>query len=978
MTNNFAKRPVDKAPVNFWKLPLAKEVRVRLASIDDSRRRYPNQKTKLAQRLLSCALDTKRALYVPFGSHPYLRSRMTEDFAAVSRTITADQGTPLCFFGNPLLLPQGWGSPSFDIDGVAKPILRATNAGFVVVTVEHDCTERSHFETICDWFNGHFSEVDHELRQHRDYDDYCVVLSGNRSLHFHFLFNTRHLLEAPHDQPGHERWSRYHVDSAVMSNAHQVYWKMVVEIMNGLLPVPLPADRSSSSYTQLKRTPWGIRRLDEDSEIFGLSAGTTVPQLVLEEKIRTSRPPKGSAKYIVPPDFTVSHYVNARNQHRCAAVAGPGVDHISAGSEMVDELAMMCQAAWKTPYPKPTSMEMKRGEWVIHFRNHPTDTNPSTVARGDYTTLLVQGQNAPVGSFTLPGEMTANEIGDHLARRFGIIPNLPSPSVQAPSASDLPYFERLKAQAGQSFKQMYENSAARSFPHISSCTIPELQGIYRQKLWRYLNNAMFFHGDMICTSGEGIGKTTALFDLMQHAALDTAMIHDDRKVRFFVFAFRSRAQAEEKALEYASDTRRAFVVKRFWDYYEEACAKCGVHSMQDDFEERGNILSVLRQMADSQSMVYDELERVRKALWLAGDGTSLFTGTTVLFTTHATATLWYRTHLNRVWHHPRFDPQMDPGKLDELRAELLFEKVVFDEPEWDEFAHILSEGMYKHLSVHSRWNWQTQTLRERKESFYRMKKDDLALSNIEFDDYSELRFLDLAHFERVQVDFASQPFGRENGVKAIYISQDGKPYYFCAKRRPTADSTSWIFLTTESFTTDAIAALYKLKLNRPLLRLSLDNLPGVYPVDVPVVKNKNASAQRIQKLATDILAGGNRNVVIADKLGDLKGERARTFQGMKGYNGWSDENVFVVLTYIHPEVYGRLNALSRWLELEETIGKYYAAQLSQAVGRNTGFRKKPGTKTVVVMSPGLLRLMQAKLARFAPRVRLQLGPDKHW
>lgn len=489
---------------------------------------------------------------------------------------------------------------------------------------------------------------------------------------------------------------------------------------------------------------------------------------------------------------------------------------------MVDELAMMCKAAWGELSPKPTSMEMKRGEWVIHFRNHPADIHSSTVARGDYSTLLVQGQNAPLGSFSLPGDLAANEIGDHLARRFGIIPNLPSPSVQAPSASDLPYFGRLKAEAGKAFKEMYENSVTRTFPHISSCPIPELQSIYRQKLWRYLNNALFFKGDIICTSGEGIGKTTALFDLMHHAALDTAMLHDDRKVRFFVFAFRSRAQAEEKALEYGGETRRAFVLKPFWAYYEEACARCGVHSLRDDFEERGNVLSVLRQIAYRQPNVYDELERARKALWLASDGTSLFTGTTVLFTTHSTATSWYRTHLNWVWHHPRFDPQMEPDKLDEVRAELLFEKVVFDEPEWDEFAHIVSEGMHRHLSVYTRWNWQKLSVRERKESFYRMKTEEPALSNINFDDYSELRFVELAQFEQVQVDFASQPFGRENSSKAIYISQDGRSYYFAAERWPAADTTSWIFLTTESFTSEAIAALYKLKLNRPLLQLTLD------------------------------------------------------------------------------------------------------------------------------------------------------------
>jgi len=485
---------------------------------------------------------------------------------------------------------------------------------------------------------------------------------------------------------------------------------------------------------------------------------------------------------------------------------------------------------------------------------------------------------------------------------------------------------------------------------------------------------------MICVSGEGIGKTWALFDLMQNEALDTAIEHQDGKTRFFVFAFRSRAQAEEKAAEYSNEHRRAFVLKPFWVHYEDACKRCDVKLMlKKEFDEDSNIVSVLGHIARDQPAVYDELERIRRSLWLADDRTSLFTGTTIIFTTHATAAAWYRTHLNRIWHHPQFDPQGDPIKFDELRAEFVFEKVVFDEPEWDEFAYLLPQDLYAHLSSKTRSLWQELTVRERKDQFRSMRVSDPALQSIDFEEYNELRFVDPANFERVGVDYFAQPFGRENNQRSIYLSRHGSAYYFGARHWPSSsDSTNWVFLTTETFTTEIIAALYKAKLGRSLLRLNLDNLPGVYPIDVPVLKNKKAKAEKIQELASEILASSEATVVIADGLDDVKGERARTFQGMKGYNGWSGKDIFIVLTFLAPEVYARLNALARWLQLDDTIGKYYAAQLSQAVGRNTGFRQKPGTKTVVVATDKLLRLIQPKLARFAPRVRLAVSPDKFW
>ena len=109
---------------------------------------------------------------------------------------------------------------------------------------------------------------------------------------------------------------------------------------------------------------------------------------------------------------------------------------------------------------------------------------------------------------------------------------------------------------------------------------------------------------------------------------------------------------------------------------------------------------------------------------------------------------------------------------------------------------------------------------------------------------------------------------------------------------------------------------------------------------MPVVKSKKAKAQEIQELASEILVASEAAVVIADGLGDV---RARRFQDMKGYNGWSDKDVFIVLTYLAPEVYARLNALGLWLGLEDTKVLLRSAAVTSG-GLNTGFRKKPGTR----------------------------------
>jgi hypothetical protein len=418
---------------------------------------------------------------------------------------------------------------------------------------------------------GKFKEIDKKLTAYRDYSGFCVVLSGNKSLHFHFTFNTRHLSEAPYDQIWELRWRAHHAQAAVMSNVHQIYWNTVAEVMNETLAPPIAADRSMEAYSQFKRMPWGIRRLEERSEILDLPAGSLVPQLVLAERIRTDRSPRGSDKFIVGSDFSVPHYLRARKHFHSAASTKLGPDEVSAVENMVNELASMCQSTWGSEFPRPVEMAMERGQWTIHFQNHPGDRNPSTIAKGDFTTLLILGQSAPIGPFTLPGDLSANEMGDHLGRRFGLIDNFPNLASQPAPVVDLPHFEKLKTGIGRTFKEFFEESVSRSFPHVSSSRAPELQTIYREKLWRCFNDAMCFNGDMICVSAEGIGKTSVLFGLMQLEALDTALEHHDGKIRFLVFAFRSRAQAQEKAAEYSNnECRRAFVLQPFWVHYEDA------------------------------------------------------------------------------------------------------------------------------------------------------------------------------------------------------------------------------------------------------------------------------------------------------------------------------------------------------------------------------------------------------------------------
>lgn len=954
--------------IDWWSLPIARAVRQLFSAVDESRHRYPRQKMALADTLLSCAFDRQRGLYVPLASDVYAPNKLTDDFSKVPSSLSASEGTSFCYFSNPLLLPRR-------DEALPKPLLRATNAGFLVVTIEHDPQDREGLEEAVNWTTkgGELYRIDVELSSYKEYAGFAAVYSGHKSVHLHFLFSTHHLQHAGSELAAGERWLAFHQHAGVIGAAHNAYYDRVDSLCKSWLGSRMQADPSMRSYTQYRRTPWGIRVLERDSEILKLKAGTAVPQLVLAERIRTNRAAKGSSRFLVPEDIWGDQVTNHEASRTHGATLSTG-----AGVRLLSELQLMCMAAWNLEYPKPVRMHRDRGEWVINFQNHPADRNPSTVCRGSHNSLLIQGTRASQERLVLPGELTANETGNYLALRFGLMSPTPI-DVHADNPATDSRFESLKRQSGRSFKQHFEAAARQSFAVHSSEDVEQLQARYRQKLGTITADCRSFNCHAIIESAEGVGKTQALFGFMAEEALDTALTDTDDTTRFNAFAFRSEAQAIAKAHEYRQGTGRgAFIWRSFWSHYAQVSWSLQQKPIpKAEFDEETNIASVIDRIRSEQPAVFDRLEEVRRTLWTNGDGRRLFNPNTVLFTTHATVMTWWVGRLTRTWHHPDFDPSMTDIDMANLRRSVILQDVAFDEPEYDELIWLIDARLYAHLASVKEWDWKRRPANERRDLFELIRRSGAIPAEMTFEEYSELRYLDLNTLQEVEVDYWSQPFGRESTAKSIYRACHQRPFYLGAKEWPFAGSARITFLTTEAFTTEAISAVYD-KARQPLLRMQLDQLPGLYPINVPVVKERRARAQDIQGLAREILNSNDNAVVIADGLGELKGDRAMTFQGMKGHNGLSENDVYIITTFLAPEVYARLNVLGQWTEQQDIVAKYYAAQISQAVGRNTGFRQKAGTKTVVAISDGLLRLTGPALKKLDSRFSLLPTPDRMW
>ena len=389
---------------------------------------------------------------------------------------------------------------------------------------------------------------------------------------------------------------------------------------------------------------------------------------------------------------------------------------------------------------------------------------------------------------------------------------------------------------------------------MTGASTDELQSRYREKLREVVSSARDFK-DYIVLSGEGIGKTTAHFNILGDEALDAAMSSRDDVQRFSCFAFRSNAQAHQKAEEYryrpnSNHHRHPVHIQSFWQIYKDCCGAEEVRPIQKSKFSDHSVNPVLRRIHNEQPLVFARLEAVRKAIWQRFDA-----GSTMLFTSHGTAMSWHVSRITRIWHHPDFQPFDDSQDHDMLRRQFVLATVIIDEPEIDEMLHFMSKPFYDHLCNQQLElpNW-SRLDRHTREMRFKLAKDQIpeADRDIEFETYDELMRLNPATLAEYKVDYDAIPFGHDRTSTGIYRAEHGKTFYIGEKDWPFASQTRWGFLTTERLVTDVIAKIYE-KRHKHFLRVDADNLTGIYPLRVPLYYDTRARSQKVTELAKEIV-----------------------------------------------------------------------------------------------------------------------------
>ena len=300
------------------------------------------------------------------------------------------------------------------------------------------------------------------------------------------------------------------------------------------------------------------------------------------------------------------------------------VDH----QKLLEQIVESCREEWGE-FPKPVAVRDDAGEWIINFRNHANDGNPSTIVKGSYRRLILNGAHSFTRDFYLPDRLSADELCERLIGAPAPLP--PSATLSSPT--------ELAVKAGRGTSTYIENVQSKFAQPIVGNNSELIISTSRERLRHAIRQARVFERNLLVRSPEGIGKTSALFGEIASEIFDAALSRPLDKQQFACFAFRSTEQAEAKAKEYRrlvrTGNRHAVVLSSFWDHYRKACAEQKVEPLQQHQFPDHSINGILGHLKLHQPKVFQALEERRSSLWMGPSGENVFdSATTVLFTNH--------------------------------------------------------------------------------------------------------------------------------------------------------------------------------------------------------------------------------------------------------------------------------------------------------------------------------------------------------
>lgn len=857
--------------------------------------------------------DEGRGLYIPLGQDVYTNNRIQAEFGMVPCPPAGglERAFPYKFFGNPLLIPQQ--------EAVnAKPVHRLTNAGFIFVTHEIDSETVDQFNEIGNWFAGNradrtiFNQVHLALKGYRDYRGYCVVYSGRRSYHIHFRFDTTHLANAPYDECVEQRLSHFREKAVLMHRACGNAWDATEQAINLLNP-PIAGDPKMRSAIQWRRAPFAIRQIDNDKAIFGLEVGDCVPQLVIRESM-SSRAYAGSDAYLIDVGISASQRIGRpRNRDRSSASGSAIASPLTNYEAIVEAIRTYLSETWQTPYPRLEAIDRDQNHFVLYFANGPTDRTPSTYVRGEYRCLDLQGKHGfGDRTFWLPDDFSANEIVEFYSRFHGVKP------------------VEIVFNSHQSKEQLKKDGRNRDQTVIirsMNCLFDELSG----------------KNNLLVTGAPGSGKSTAVLKFVGSYFPDEfKWERERRKLRVILFCSTSMEQAQKKLDEFNilnGGKGQGVLYESFMTVYRRNCKDAGIESIEDQFDKQSPN-EVWRLIETQQREIAHALAERRQEMWVNVNRDKVV----FVFTSIAMLYNWDFADKTKALNHPDFDSLFDDDETNALAENYRIVTCILDDfNTHDLIVQITSIVLDKVDALQSKHaNWRNYPKNQRRSVF---ATHGFSLGSKSFEEFDSMLRMNLARFERIAVDFGAIPYGCDNSEAGMYRAMNGFEYGIAVRDWLQRINCPKLFLTTEAVMAKIVKAVVD---EHRLIECHLTPGAGIHPVHVPIVFDNRARSEDRDQLANEIICENHNGIVIGNGL-KVKA-RTTNFTIMKGVNEYKDNDIYIIMTMLPNDHYATLNTLGQFIDETNIIALHYRDLVSQAIGRNTGYRDSGNDREAVIIA----------------------------
>lgn len=872
-------------------------------------------------------------------------------------------------FSNPLRFAQY--DPSKKKRGVASgytpPGQRITNGGWMVFTFEHDGPDAASLETQLDWFAGKrdicdFHKVHTALSRYQDYRGYSTVFSGNKSLHIHLVFDTRHLSNelAKKSAWANATWQG-DVPDQVLHELYRSTWVHLATTVQQSLGVPIKFDERLSSYIQKRRSPWGTRMFQdgEKPNVHGFQPGDFIEQTVIQEHM-LSRAPTGSTNTLMLAKsakaiMEVERHSQSRPSKRAVSLKG--------GDAFINELKRYLHECGWAQYPEPTRIEYLEPYNYLFFKNHANDGNPTTFVRGDYRMVAPSGIGAHSGPLFLPNGYTLDETLNIVEQRLAV--QQVSPIASEKSKSNRP--RKYSASFGE--KALSRDTARAN-----------LSGILR--------NVADAPGTTLVQAPEGIGKTYALMQHVQERRWDREADSQHRTTQrdgdtwspipgFICFACKSYEQANAKRNEFIgieNGNTCAVVIKSLSKLYQEAADEFGVKPIERRQAGANGSVSFLHAVKSMQPAVYTRMTELRDEMWMI-NGHSMFDPThTVVFCVHSLLKNWPHSQISKAFLHPGFPDDFNQDGVKHCIREMGLYQVIYDEVGWEDLVGIdtkedvkLAKKVAKVAKKSTGCSWKDAGLPAQVQAFDAVVGGYMS-PPMGFDECNRINQIGYQKSDKLKVDAKRFPFGKGVDEINIYAQRIGT-YYSKEHRWWSNLGCPVVILTTEdlprciaSSITLAHRAEDQLKLaagqkphreeSQYLRTMNLTNTPHLFNELVPIYFDEDARAPdkkgrtSVIDMAQDLLESGI-DFVISNNLKNIDKkyeDQVCSHQAARGRNDLTGMTIATIITYPSLGEYDQLCILGQKFDLDDPVAMAMRDTLFQDLGRNLGLRSTPEQK----------------------------------